>query len=87
MVREDNRLGLMLLVAEAYLYMRDRFARALRQDGRALFLAYMAIAAASISLLVNAVGTDRAVLAQSGNSLKAGNPAPATKSSIPRAKT
>lgn len=83
MVREDNRLGLTLTVAETYLYMRDRFGRTLRQDGRALFLAYMAIAAASISLLVNAVSANRGIPAQIGSSLKAGTPAPATKSSIP----
>lgn len=78
MVREDNRLGLILTVAETYRFLRDEFERTLRSDRHALFIAYAAIATASILLLVNVVNTNGTVpVFHSGGTQKAGTQAPA----------
>jgi hypothetical protein len=58
-VREDNRLGLALALAESYRYVRARWARDVRIEGSVLFSAYLATALASIFILANAVSDHR----------------------------
>lgn len=78
MVREDNRLGLILTVAETYRYLRDEFERALRSDRHALFIAYAAIATASILLLINVANSNGTVpMFHSGGAPKTGTGVPA----------
>lgn len=79
-VQEDNRLGLSLVLAELYRQIRDESARHCALEGRALFAAYGAIVAASILLLVNAVGGGPGTAAQSHVvSSQTGTSAPAAK--------
>jgi hypothetical protein len=80
MIREDNRPGLALVLAETYRTMRHRLRLDSRDDGRALFLAYAATAAASLALLLNAVTVPPGTTSfQAGGRAATGTPAPGTK--------
>jgi hypothetical protein len=72
-LREDNRLGLSLVLAETFRTIQIRWRSELRYDSRALFLAYAATGAATIALLVNAM-TVRQVAPFQGAPANAGTP-------------
>jgi hypothetical protein len=73
MVREDNRLGLALALAETYRYVRARWARELRIEGSALFTAHFATVLASVFLLLNAIHVHEAAPHRAGGPTHTGN--------------
>jgi hypothetical protein len=56
MVREDNRIGLALALAEHYGTMQARVRAQIRRDRRILLTAYLAVGAAAVLLVLNAAG-------------------------------
>lgn len=56
MVREDNRIGLALALAEHYGTMQARVRAQIRSDRRILLTAYLAVGAAAVLLVLNAAG-------------------------------